>query len=971
VSRASIAILASLIYSFGLQAATHSSALFSKLPLLFEKNEGQPSARLRYFARGTGFELALDSTHNQITFNGQGNAEVVLNTRFVGARSKATIEALDPSPARTSYFVGNQPDHWHADVTNFGKIRVNEIYRGVDLVFYGTGGTLEYDFVVQPGADLSSIRFEIDGAQSLRVGPSGDLVLSTKASELRWKSPVLYQELNGKRIEIEGGFELHGRSVSFRAGEYDHTRRLVIDPVLKYATFLGGDSNQAARAIGMDAAGNIYVAGGTSSPNLPVTKGVIQVAYGGGQTDAFVAKLNPAGQLQYLTYLGGGGNDAALDVAVDSSGNAYVTGGTTSANFPTTAGVLQPKFGGFGGNSCFTFGDAFVTKLNPSGTQMVYSTYLGGVQDDFGTAVTVDSAGNAYVAGSTISPNFPITPGAYQTKFGGRGGQVGRPFCGGAPAFSGGDAFIAKINPTGSSLVFSTYLGGTLDDMANSIALDSQQNVYVGGATISMDFPTSAGAFQTAFHGSESQNQFFQSGDGFVTKLNSKGSALMYSTYLGGTGDDVVASLVVDSTGTAYITGSTSSQNFPVTSNAVQHSYGGYFSLPFLVEQLVGDAFVTRLNATGTALLYSTYYGGAQNDSGMGINVDSSGLIYLVGATDSSNFPITANATQKTFGGGGGQFTYYQTGDGFLAVIDPNSTKAVFSTFYGGNLDDGFGSAVLDGKGSIWLTGNTVSPNLPVTSNALQTTFSGGGPMNAIGGDAIVVQYSGFTSTNSLVNAASFANAPVAPGSLITVFGTFPGVPTSSAANLPLPDSLGGISLTINGTPVPLDFVNASQINAQLPWASAPGPAVAAVSIGGTASASLQFTVGAASPGIFTFGTNRAVAQNHDYTLNDTGNPAAVGSYVVLYMTGGGAVSPVIPTGAASPASPLSYLTAQVSATIGGQPAEVLFAGMAPYFVGVVQANVKIPPLSSGDYPVVVAIGGVQSNAPLVSVSNN
>jgi uncharacterized protein (TIGR03437 family) len=972
--RTSIAIFFGLAFSLSLRGEIHSAELLSRQPLLFEKNQGQQGAHLQYFARGGGFELAVEPTENQISFAGHRNAGAVLRTRFLGAKSSATIQELDPAPARTSYFIGNQPSRWRRDVANFGKLQVSQIYRGVDLVFYGSAGTLEYDFIVHQGADPAAIRFQIDGAQGLRVDAQGDLVLATQHGEVRWKRPVLYQETGGQRSEIAGGFELHGRSIGFRTGAYDRNRSLVIDPALSYATYLGGTGSQAGEAIAMDAAGNLYITGSTTSEDMPVTKGAFQTAYGGTSLDGipgdvFVAKLNSAGQLVYLTYLGGSGNDNAASIAVDSSGNAYITGYTGSVNFPTTAGVLQPKLAGIGGNSCSHFGDAFVAKLNSSGTQLVYSTYLGGLLDDIGMAIAIDGAGDAYVAGGTLSRNFPTTPGAYQTAFAGFGGQADTPDCGGEPFFDAGDAFVAKLNPTGSALLFSTYLGGKLDDMATSIAIDSTQNVYVAGATLSVDFPTSHGAIQTAFGGVDPENQFFHTGDGFLTKLNSTGSSLVYSTYLGGSGDDIVRGLVVDSTGTAYVTGATSSPNYPVTSGALQSTYGGYSILPYDVTFLVGDAFVTRVNATGTALLYSTYYGGSQNDSGTAIAVDSSGLIYVVGATDSYNFPITRNATQVNFGGQGGQFPYYYTGDGFLAVIDPNSTTPVFSTFYGGNLDDAFLGAVLDGKGSIWMTGNTLSSNLPITPNALQN--SNVAAINLPAGDAMIVRISGFVSTISLLNGASFAVPPVAPGSLITIFGTFPGNTSTSAPSTPLPDTLGGASVTINGEPAPLNFVNATQINTQVPWDIAPGPATAIVTSGNVTSLPFQFTVGAANPGIFVYGANHAVAQNSNYTLNDTGAGEKVGGFVIVYMTGGGAVDHAIKTGAASPVSPVAYVNASSSATIGGKPADVLFLGMAPYFVGIVQADVTIPSLSAGDYPLVVTIDGVQSNAALVSVSGN
>jgi uncharacterized protein (TIGR03437 family) len=357
---------------------------------------------------------------------------------------------------------------------------------------------------------------------------------------------------------------------------------------------------------------------------------------------------------------------------------------------------------------------------------------------------------------------------------------------------------------------------------------------------------------------------------------------------------------------------------------------------------------------------------------GTSIAVDPTGLVYVVGFSDSQNFPVSANALQPRFAGDGGQAPYFHYGDGFVAVIDPVASKLIYSSYFGGAEDDQFWGLALDGAGGFWATGNTMSTNLPVTANAWQPAYGGYVQTDFPKGDSILVHFTGFGPAPTLVsvlNGASFASAPVAPGSLITIFGTFPGTSTTSAPGLPLPPNLGGASVMINDAAAPLNFVNATQINTQVPWDTPPGPATAVVTSGGVASAPFQFTVGATNPGIFTFGTNHALAQNHDYTLNNTGNGAAVGSFVIVYMTGGGAVDPTIATGAASPPSPASYVTAHSSATIGDKPADILFLGMAPYFVGIVQANVKIPSLSAGDYPVVITIGGAESNAPLLTVS--
>ncbi len=695
---------------FGTEPGTDRMA---HLPLAFERAQTKDPS---YVARGSGYFLEVRPRENVLTLaDVPAKKRTTVYTRFLGAGRSGTIYALDTLPSRTNYFLGGAPSSWRTNVAEYGRVRVDGLYPGVDLVFYGTAGQLEYDFIVHSGADPRCIRFEIEGPVVPSVNASGDLLLSAGGQEVRWKAPSIYQIAGGRRTPVPGRFQLAGHRVRFQLGSYDSTRDLVIDPVLSYVSYLGGHGNDMARAIATDATGNVYIAGASTSSNLPVTATALQPAYGG-QTnsdfsgDAFVAKFSPAGALMYLTYLGGNADDFATSIAVDSAGDAYVAGMTNSTNFPATAGAYQKAFGGYGGNTCERGGDAFVAKLNPTGSQLVYATYLGGQKDEAATAIAIDSSGNAYVTGGTISANFPTTPGAYQTALRGLGGQAGKPYCGGGSYFNSGDAFVAKLNPAGSQLVFSTYLGGALDDFALTIALDSSQNVYVGGYTLSRDFPTTTGALQSGFHGIEQQNVFFNTGDGFVARLSSSGAALEYATYLGGSGDDAVVGIAAASDGTLWVTGNTTSHDFPVTKDATQRSYAGYSLLPFEVEQLTGDAFVSHINPTGTALLFSTYLGGVQNDMGEAIAVDTTGLVYVAGFTDSSNFPFTNNALQKVIGGDGGSGQFFQYGDGFITVLDPTVPRVVYSSYFGGSRDDELLALALDGTGGVWATGGTVSP---------------------------------------------------------------------------------------------------------------------------------------------------------------------------------------------------------------------------------------------------------------------
>jgi hypothetical protein len=607
---------------------------------------------------------------------------------FAGANTTPRVTGLQELPGKANYFIGNDPTTWRTNVPTYAKVRYDDIYPGIDLIYYGNQRQLEYDFVVRPGADPTRIVLGFQGAARLEVDAQGDLVLHTAAGPIRQRKPVIYQEVDGVRTEIQGGYVLTDRhQVSFRVAAYVASQPLIIDPVLFYSTYLGSGGLDGGSGIAVDTAGNAYVTGETFSMNFltpfPTTPGSFQTTSGVG-SDAFVTKLNPTGSaLVYSTYLAGSGFDTGSGIAVDALGNAYVTGATRSGDFPTTLGAFQPTFGG-------GFNEAFVTKLNPTGSALVYSTYLGGrggFLGDGGSGIAVDGAGNAYVTGATDSPDFPTTVGAVQ------------------PTIRGGfDAFVTKLNPTGSALVYSTYLGGTsASDEGSGIAVDTAGNAYVTGSTFSRDFPTTVGAFQTTRGGGF---------DAFVTKLNPTGSALVYSTYLGGSDFDFGNGIAVDTAGNVYVTGRTDSSDFPTTLGAFQTTFGGGFN----------DAFVTKLNPTGSALVYSTYLGGSRSgDVGLGIALDTAGHAYVTGETNSSDFPTTVGALQPTFGGG--------FSDAFVTTLDPTGSALVYSTYLGGSgtpikQDTGFGIAV-DTAGNAYVTGETSSSDFPTTAGAFQPTFGG------------------------------------------------------------------------------------------------------------------------------------------------------------------------------------------------------------------------------------------------------
>lgn len=692
----------------GSQSALTSQiqAAYRRLPLHFEANCGQTDKRVKFLSRGSGYTLFLTSHEAVLSlllpqgaqekrtrtlspsspfsavsssgprFKIQSPGSRVLSIKLVGSNPNPRVAGREQLPGKANYFVGNDPKKWRTNVPTYAEVRHEAVYPGVDLVYHGNQQQLEYDFIVAPYADPESIRLGFEGADKVEIDDRGDLVLQTAGGQIRQLRPFVYQEVNGLRKEISGDYVPKGKhEVGFELGAYDPARPLVIDPVLLYSTYLGAGGEDSGNGIAVDSSGNAYVTGDTSSINF-ATAGSLQSAYGGGSADAFVVKLNAAGNaLVYSTYLGGGGTDQGNGIAVDSSGNAYVTGLTSSINFPTV-NALQSVYGG--GTGGF---DAFVAKLNASGSALLYSTYLGGNVTDLGFRIAVDSSGNAYVAGRTDSTNFPTANALQPTKA------------------AGEDAFVAKLNATGSALVYSTHLGGNNNDSGRAIAVDSSGSAYVTGATGSTNFPT-VNPLRPAHAGGGI--------DAFVAKLNSTGSALVYSTYLGGSGQEEGHAIAADASGNATVTGNTNSTNFP-TANALQPALAGPPS-PFGN----GDAFVAKLNATGTAFVYSTYLGGSSDEVGFGIAIDTSGNAYVAGQTFSTNFP-TANPSQQALAG---------PADAFVAKLNPAGSALLYSTYLGGGDEElGLGIAV-DSSGNAYVTGQTLSTNFP-TANPLQSALGG------------------------------------------------------------------------------------------------------------------------------------------------------------------------------------------------------------------------------------------------------
>jgi hypothetical protein len=768
---------------------------YASLPLAFEQNRGQASPVVKFLARGSGFavfftedeavmslERSAASSRKQSSAAGpavrsarhENVQKDVLHLRWVGANASPQVKGFDRERGRSNYLIGSNHEKWVRDVPAWARVKYHGIYRGVDLIYYGNHRELEFDLDVAPGADLSAVRLQITGkddhAAKARVGSGGELVVQTRAGEVHFRKPRAYQsgDHGGKHFLAARYVIAKGGQVSFDVRGYDHKKPLVIDPVLSYSTYLGGTDYNYATGIAVDASGDTYITGYTSSIDFPVLGGV-QGIFGGGSCgtevntapcfDAFVAKLNPQGTgLVYSTYLGGTGDDEGVRIAVDSSGQAYVAGFTDSLDFPT-AGPLQ---GSNGGGACGTTAyptpcyDAFVAKLTAAGSNLVYSTYLGGTGDDLASSIAVDANGDAYVGGLTSASNFPVTFGALETSYG------GGPF----------DGFVAKIDPTGSSLVYSTFLGGSQEDHVNGIALDSSGDAFMTGQTNSANFPVQAG-FQPKYTASScgsalNNNPCFES---FASELNPTGSALVYSSYLGGSAASYGSDIALDSSGAAYVTGWTTSSDFPVTQGAYDTARGG-----------TDEAFVAKIAPGGGTISYATFLGDIYPDQVNAIAVDGSGNAWIAGFTYGGKFPVAA-PLQAASGG------IY---DAIVSELDPTGSNLLFSTYLGGSGDDAAGGLALDSSGNVYVAGDTFSANFPVTPSAMTTSYTGG-------------SYDVWIARISAVNAAGLTAVPnplVFPGQEIHT--------TSKASILKLGDA-GSAELGISGISVTGPFAETSQ----------------------------------------------------------------------------------------------------------------------------------------------------------------
>ena len=1041
-----------------------AQAGFGDLPLRFETNEGQAADRsIQFLSRGPGYSMAIAAQSARFLAGGQ---QVTL--RLAGSNAGARGHGEERLATVSNYMSGTDRAQWRTGIANFGRVRFPAVYPGIDLVYYGRKHELEYDFVVAPGARPDRIAFTLEGTSRARIGASGELLLHTATGEVRQKRPVLYQERQGVRTEVAGGYRISsGNRIGFTVGAYDASLPLVIDPVLQFATFFGGQIRESASAIALDPQGNIYVAGLSASADFPRTPGAYQNRLVGGN-DIFIVKLNSTGTVVlYATQVGGSDEEFGISLAVDRFGSAFVAGSTRSINFPTTPGVVRER-----NSSASPDGDGFVFKLGTSGSNLIYSTRIGGKNVDSVNAIAIDFNGNAIITGQTTSPDYPVT-GEDMLQ------SVRKGF---------DDAFVTKLNDTGTSYVFSTLLGGDSEsfivgtEAGRAIAVDRVGTIYVAGITTLRDFPHTANAIQDTHLGQS---------DVFFCKVQSDGKKLLYSTFLGGEGLDTVNAIYIEPSGTnVYLVGGTTSARFPTTPNAYQNFLNGG-------QPIARDGFLSKINANGQ-LVYSTFLGGNGDDELKGVVGDDAGNAYVIGTTSSTNMPTTVDAIQANVSGGATGEPY----DAFIAYVNGNANRIIWGTYLGGPRNEEGNAIARDSRGNLYVAGYTQSSGFPLTANALQRTTGFGtntafiarigeqrgdvSQLTILSGDKqqanqgallpaplvvelrdefnvpVANQTINFAITNGRLNTNTAVTNSAGRASVLVTLGDRPGpviVTATASGNIPparfeltslrvgpplpeisaggivgaglssppthvlstntiaaifgnrfappgadiradasnfvggkVPTNLGGVCVTVDGVAARILAVTERQINFIVPELTRTGmlPAQVLTDCGRVTelrSDPQDVEISATSPEFFYSSTNAAGRSFIATADAQTGQPLGAvrpGQIVSLYGTGFGPTNPA--TGTGELPTGIARTTEPALVTFDGRPLEtpnILYAGIAPGLAGVYQLNLQIPlNARNGNLPLTARFGlqsspagsflrieGGQNRDPQVAVS--
>jgi len=831
-------------------------ASIAGLPLNFERNLGQAPREVQFLAHGPAYAIAITEAGAALSFAGDPHAKEspqLVRLRVHGANGASVPTAEDPLPGRVNYFIGNDPSQWRSNIATYEKVRYSGVYPGIDLIYYGTQGKLEYDFAVAPGARPTRIGLDFEGASVLRLDDQGDLKIRTEDREIAFQRPVAYQvSSDGRRSAVRASYRLRGNEIRFEVGAYDHSKALIIDPVLSYFSYLGGNAydgagiasptgspfNTSGQAAAIDSAGDLYVTGYTESTNFPVKaayEGAPTKLQGGTPPSAFLTKFAPDGKsVIFSTYLGGTvGSDQAASVAVDASGNAIIVGTTGSNDFPATSGAYQtvcnPKFTSPNVEAPNCPGGAgiaaFVSKLSPSGA-LLYSTFLSGSNTQTTAyAVAVDASGRAYVAGFTF-PGAIVPPGS-----GGSPQAIPFPTTAGAvlttPPYSTStagyqnvlsaqqDAFISVFDPTLSTLLYSSLFGepqvsnagagfeGASFTIGQAVTVDASGNFYLAGTSQDASLETTTGAYEAhaSSCGTVTNNTLLNCA--FVAKFSPVGSgtpSLIYGTYLGhtvgGAYGDLMTGIAADAAGDAYITGFTNQATFPTTSGAYQTTCNQY-GVNGNTNTECGSAFIAKLNPSGTTLLASTYFGGyydgaegiSDSVSSMGpVALDAAGNVYIDGVAANDLPQLHPLGTNDGTGGASSPF---------VAKFDSSLTTLLFSTLFstGGQTQLGVDGLAIDSSGNIYVAGSLGSPpTSAATPGAFQSVY-GGGTSDAFVAK-IVVQTPTATTLSAAPSSATVGTAVNLTATVAELGGT--SVPTGSVTFKDGTTSLG--SMTLNGT---------------------------------------------------------------------------------------------------------------------------------------------------------------------------